>query len=99
MEQASDTDMDRVIKEVRWMLGELEKPLAESELKGGWTEASRAAMQTMFRNIEAKLAQGEVPALNIPRGMDTWGITGGHLLQKGAEISVGLRNLRGSPSA
>lgn len=88
-------DKEIILNKVRWMIDRLTQPLSDADLKYGWIEKSRLAFLTYFQNLEQKLVAGQpIPALNIPRGMDTWGILGGDLFQTAAEISVELPKLK-----
>jgi hypothetical protein len=88
------TKEDLLVK-VREMVGRLSGPLPPDELKGGWTEKSRLAMRGFFTDLQSKLETGsDLPDLQITRGMDSWGIVGGDLLEQAAVISNELRELR-----
>jgi hypothetical protein len=79
-------------EELAWMIDQLSKPLPPHELEAGWTEQGRVAMLKFFEDLDSKLGNGEkLPEVNIPRGMDSWGIVEGQLLKKAAELSLDLK--------
>lgn len=91
---ANVAEKETVLINVRWMIDRLSRPLSVSDLQYGWIEESRLVFLAYFQDLEQKLiAEQPIPALNIPRGMDTWGILGGNLFQMAAEISVELPKL------
>jgi len=71
--------------------------LLAADLAHGWSETSRIAMLGLFEDLRRCLRSPEPLAekyksLNISPGMDSWGITGGDMLEEAAEISIGLGN-------
>lgn len=81
-----------VLKMVDELISTLSGPLTEDDIRGGWTEASRVAMLKFFTDLKTKLqSHEELPrGLNIPRGMDSWGVVNGRLLRQGAKLSNAL---------
>ena len=74
----------------------LSGPLPSEELMNGWTEESRRAMSDFFKDLQSKLSNKEtVPYLGIVRGLDHWGVFGGELFRRVAEIDHKLRHSNG----
>jgi hypothetical protein len=74
-----------VLSRIDWIIGRPSKPLLAADLAHGWSETSRIAMLGLFEDLRRCLRSPEPLAekyksLNISRGMDSWGITGGDML-------------------
>ncbi len=87
-----------VLKKIERVISRLSSGLTPVDKRDGWTEESRIAILQLFQDLQARLlANANVSdadrSLNLSRGMDSWGVTGGDLLELGAEISVELRTL------
>ena len=88
-------DRAELLKRVDRMIQRLSSPLLPSYIADGWSEEARTAMLKFFEELHAKLLSAEPLSemkehLTIARGMDTWGVTGGDLLEESAEISCML---------
>jgi hypothetical protein len=82
-------------KRIEKLIQKLSLPPNESEIQHGWTPKSKTAMKGLLEDLLARLRSGlPLPPVNISRGMDTWGITGGDILEEGAKISNQLRSFR-----
>ncbi len=83
---------DAVIRRVIAVIDRLSRPLTVSDIAGGWSEESRAALLGFFKRLCDDL-KGGTPAfhkpeyMSIARGMDTWGIIDGDILEEAASIS------------
>jgi len=75
------------IQKIDQFISRLESGLTEDDRKQGWTENSRQALLKTFRKIRKEVRQGKYPAVNLARGLDSWGITSGELVELAAEIS------------
>jgi hypothetical protein len=77
------------------LIVQLEGPLPAAERAAGWTEQSRTAFLAAFERLRQALEASTVPPHppSIAREMDHWGITGGHLLEEAARLSLALRRL------
>ncbi|HEY6330933.1 MAG TPA: hypothetical protein VI756_16495 [Blastocatellia bacterium] len=89
----------QLIERIDRVLDRLSQGLRQSDIANGWSEKSRAAMIELFQRVKDALASPEplskdIRNLSISRGMDSWGITGGDLLEEGAEISCELAELK-----
>jgi hypothetical protein len=90
--------MDRniLLEKVDLLIGELSGSVPESESLHGWTEESRSALLCSFSDLRSRLARDELSKLdrhlNHPRGMDSWGISGGRWFSLGAEITNELHD-------
>lgn len=87
-----------IIDRLDRMIARLSKALVPSDIHHGWSEESRKAILEVLQELRTRLLSDEPlteaeKQLSISRGMDTWGITGGDLLEEGAEISNQLREL------
>ncbi len=88
-------DRTELLNRVERMIQRLSSPLLPSNIAQGWSEEARTAMLKLFEALHARLISAEPlsekeKSLSIARGMDSWGITGGDLLEEGAEISCML---------
>jgi hypothetical protein len=93
------TNRVRIIGRLDRMIARLSKPLSPSDIRDGWSEQSRKAISEVLEELRARLLTDEPlteaeKQLSISRGMDTWGIVSGDLLEEGAEISNQLRELK-----
>ena len=84
-----------VLPKIERMVGRLSKPLSPTDLAHGWSEQRRIAMLDLFDELRRRLESPEplpekFKELSISRGMDSWGITGGDLLDEATAISLGL---------
>jgi hypothetical protein len=87
-----------IIDRIDRMIARLSSPLLPSDIRDGWSEESRKAILEVLNKLRTRLRSDEPlteaeKQLSLSRGMDTWGITGGDLLEEGAEISNQLRDL------
>jgi hypothetical protein len=74
------------------LIEKLSRRLDADELLHGWSEPSQQAMLKSFQDLRVRLEAGErVPYLSIVRGLDHWGISGGELFQKAAQVDHELR--------
>jgi hypothetical protein len=92
-------DRTQLIQRIDRVLDRLARGLRPADIANGWSEKSRAAMTDLFQRIKDALASSEplpkdIRNVSISRGMDSWGITGGDLLEEGAEISCELAELK-----
>lgn len=79
----------RLIKEVLVLLN---LPVSADEKSHGWTVESKQAAAKYFTDVLERIAAGEpLPPLDIVRGLDHWGVTGGDLLEKIARAANVLR--------
>jgi hypothetical protein len=74
------------------MVEKLSVPLDAEEVSNGWTEESRLAMLTFFKDLQIKVASQQLSYLGILRGLDHWGVNRGELFRSAAEIDYELRN-------
>ena len=80
---------------IRELVERLSLPLSKAEMRDGWTAKSKKAIKDLLEDLLARLKSGQpLPAVSISRGMDSWGITGGDILEEGARISNQLRSQR-----
>ena len=87
-----------ILKKIDRIIGRLISGLRPADKRDGWTEESRVAMLQLFQDLRSRLVTDSQVSnadrsLNLSRGMDSWGITGGELLELAAEISVEIRTL------
>lgn len=83
-----------LIPTIEDLIQKLSTPLQPDELAHGWSESSQKAMLEFFEDLREKVLAGEtLPYLGIVRGLDHWGISGGQLFQKAAEVDHELRQL------
>src|SRR5262245_17046176 len=92
------SDRASLSRRIDRLLQRLSSGLTPSDAANGWSEQSRAAMIEVLEKLRDRLAapqalSNEEKQLNLPRGMDFWGITGGDLLEEGAEISCELNEM------
>lgn len=81
-----------VEQKIDFVIAELSVPVSASESADGWTPESKKAIKAYFENLKQKLQAGEaLPALDVCRGMDLWGVVSGPVLEKAAQISNELR--------
>jgi hypothetical protein len=81
-----------VLDEVRFMIAALSEPVSVSEIDEGWTAESKAANKEFFMRLKSMLESGHpLPLMSISRSLDHWGVIGGPLLEKAAQISNLLR--------
>ncbi|HLO65320.1 MAG TPA: hypothetical protein VK165_20345 [Azonexus sp.] len=74
---------------------DLSNPVSALESVDGWTTESKHAMKIFFEDIKKKLrSNDELPPLFISKGLDHWGVVGGQILEKSAQISNELRAIR-----
>lgn len=87
--------MDRavLVNEVRRYITRLKEPLSQSDAVAGWEPANRADAIMMFIDLENNLVSGELPKPSLIRTLDSWGMAGGDLLRKAAEIEIQLSAL------
>lgn len=77
------------------LLSALAAPLSAADERDGWTPAAREAFQRMLTEIQRALASKEdVPDVSLSRGLDSWGVVGGELSERAAELSNALREYR-----
>jgi hypothetical protein len=77
------------------LIEKLSLPPSAIEVREGWTDKSKSAIKKLLEDLLSKLRAGRpLPPVNISRGMDTWGITSGEILEEGAAISNELRRRR-----
>ena len=58
-------------------------------------DLTRMALLNLLNLIKEKLVNEEIiENISIARGMDHWGIIGGELLEKGAQLSNHIRGMR-----
>ena len=93
------SDRATIIDRLDRMIARLSKPLLPSDIQDGWSEEARKAILEVLEELRARLLDGEPlteqeKELNIPRGMDTWGVTGGDLLDEGVQVFKQLRELK-----
>lgn len=81
-----------LFENLRKIVTQLEQPLTVDDVRDGWTDASQLAFLNLFKNLQKILDAGAaIPDLHIARGMDSWGISSGSLLESAAAISNELR--------
>jgi hypothetical protein len=81
-----------LITKIDELIEGLSVPLRPDELAHGWSEPSQSAMLNFFEDLRLKVTAGEqLPYLAILRGLDHWGISGGELFRKVAEVDYELR--------
>jgi len=88
-----------VIDRLDRMIARLSKPLLPSDIRDGWSEDGRKAILEVLERLRTRLQSDEPlteaeKRLSISRGMDTWGVLAGDLLEEGAEVSNQLRELK-----
>ncbi len=77
------------------LIQKLSLPPSAVEIRQGWNEKSKIAMKNLLDDLLSKLRAGlPLPPVSISRGMDTWGVTSGEILEEGAAISNQLRRRR-----
>ncbi|HYL99547.1 MAG TPA: hypothetical protein VEZ90_11385 [Blastocatellia bacterium] len=92
------SDRTHLIARIERVLQRLSSGLQPDDIANGWSDQSRTAMTQLFERLRSRLQSPEPLSeedkrLSISRGMDSWGITGGDLLEEGAEISCELAEL------
>jgi hypothetical protein len=88
-----------IIDRLDRMIARLSKPLLPSDVRDGWSEEARKAILEVLEELRARLLNDQPltaaeKELSISRGMDSWGVVSGDLLEEGAEISNQLRELK-----
>jgi len=74
------------------VITDLGAPVSTSESADGWSPESKIAIKAYFENLKQALQAGRaLPPLDVCRGMDHWGVIGGPILEKAAQISNELR--------
>ena len=74
------------------LLTALRSPISAEDAQNGWTEASRTAAIEYFSRLQSSLEdRSRLPPLGIVRGLDHWGVTGGHLLSDIGALTNDLR--------
>lgn len=74
------------------LIESLSLPLSSDDVRHGWSEPSQTAMLRFFEDLRLRVAADEnLPYLGILRGLDHWGVIGGALFHKVAEIDYELR--------
>ena len=87
-----------LIEALRDFVRELEQPLTQDELKNGWTSAAQQAFTQLTNELIKKVENNEpLPKLSISRGLDSWGVTDGALVEFAAILSNALREFKGGP--
>jgi hypothetical protein len=88
-------DKESLASKVNSLIDSLLNPLSPNEISNGWSEARQTAIRSSLDDLRTKLLRNErIPYFGIVRALDHWGITGGDLFQKAAEIDYGLRHLK-----
>jgi hypothetical protein len=79
------------------LIEKLSGPLTGNEVANGWSERSQKAMLEFFQDLRLKLMSDDESLLyfSIVRGLDHWGVSGGELFQKAAEVDRELRETLG----
>jgi hypothetical protein len=84
-----------LVTNINELIDELSLPLRPEEVAHGWSEPSQAAMLKFFEDLRQRVIAGEqLGYLGIVRGLDHWGISGGELFRKAAEVDHELRAVR-----
>jgi len=97
-DEGMEDKKETLLKKIAYVIEKLQSGLTQEDRANGWTEASRAAMLEVFQTLEKRLSSGEQISgedsnINLSRGMDSWGISGGDILDHAAEISIELKKL------
>lgn len=67
-------------------------PVSISEAADGWTSESKKAVTVFLVELKNKIQSGEtLPPMNISRSLDHWGVVGGDILERTAQLSNELR--------
>lgn len=81
-----------IVDAVDAVIRKLSDPVTPSETKEGWTTQSKQAAAKYFNELRQNLTEGNtLPPLDIVRGLDHWGVTGGDLLKEIARVTNALR--------
>jgi len=97
MVRENSTEMRDLMLEQRIerLIEKLSLPPSEKEARDGWTAKGKKAIKDLLENLLLKLQSDQpLPPVSISRGMDSWGVTGGDILEEGAKISNQLRSRR-----
>ncbi|MDI1261220.1 hypothetical protein [Aquabacterium sp.] len=87
-----------LLEALRAFAHELEHPLTQGELKNGWTSAAQQAFTQLTNELIRKIENNEpLPKLSLSRGLDSWGVTDGALVEAAAIISNALREFKAGP--
>jgi hypothetical protein len=71
----------------------LNQPLSALEIQSGWTTEAQSAFLKLIAELRAKVENDAIiPNLSLSRGLDSWGVTGGQLVEIAAELSNSLRD-------
>lgn len=71
------------------LIDELDKPTTESEKRHGWTSQAKIGIKGYLLDIRGNVMKGgeiRIP-VSIARGMDSFGVGGGDIFEKGALVS------------
>jgi hypothetical protein len=83
-----------LVRNINELIDELSLPLEPEEVSHGWSEHSQTAMLKFFEDLRQRVIAGEqLSYLGIVRGLDHWGINGGELFRKAAEVDQQLRTV------
>lgn len=81
-----------IVDAVDAVIRKLSDPVTPSEMKEGWTTQSKQAAAKYFKELRQSLTEGNtLPPLDIVRGLDHWGVTGGDLLKEISRVTNALR--------
>ncbi|MBC7699610.1 hypothetical protein [Aquabacterium sp.] len=87
-----------LLEALRAFARELEQPLTQGELKNGWTSAAQQAFIQLTNELIKKIENNEpLPKPSLSRGLDSWGVTDGALVELAAILSNALREFKGGP--
>jgi len=82
-----------IVDAVDAVIRKLSVAVTTSEAKDGWTSQSKQAAAKYFSELRQSLTEGNtLPPLDIVRGLDHWGVTGGDLLKEIARVTNALRH-------
>lgn len=81
-----------IVSAVDAVIKKLTVAVTPSEAKDGWTVQSKEAAAKYFNELRQSVTEGNtLPPLDIVRGLDHWGVTGGDLLEEIAGVTNALR--------
>ncbi|MHB8477391.1 MAG: hypothetical protein ACYC9Z_18275 [Casimicrobiaceae bacterium] len=70
----------------------LGQPLDAAEVRSGWTAGAQRAISDLLVELRTRvISDAALPGISLSRGLDAWGVEGGFLAEKAAELSNSLR--------
>jgi hypothetical protein len=85
---------EQIIGEIELLLHELSAPVNDAEVADGWRPESKQAVKDYFYSLKGALENNlALPALNVARSLDAWGVGGGDLAESASRISNAVRAL------